>query len=118
MHNQTPVVASKPVDFRARIEAELAYARAARLQGKDGRARVCARRAAGWAIAAHYSHGRPLGALSQLRWLETNDEAPEKLRSAAGRLTEQVTEDHELPHSEDPLQDAEFIVAELLGAMD
>jgi hypothetical protein len=54
----------------------------------------------------------------QLRWLETNDEAPEQLRSAAGRLTEQVTEDHELPHSEDPLQDAELIVAELLGAMD
>jgi len=118
MHNQTPVVASKPVDFRARIEAELAYARAARLQGKEGRARVCARRAAGWAIAAHFSQGRPLGALSQLRWLEKNDEAPEQLRSAAGRLTEQVTEDHELPHSEDPLRDAEFIVAELLGAMD
>ena len=118
MHNQTPVVASKLVDSRARIKAELAYARAARLEGKEGRARVCARRAAGWAIAAHYSHGRPLGALSQLRWLETNDEAPEQLRSAAGRLTEQVTEDHKLPHSEDPLQDARFIVAELLGAMD
>ncbi len=118
LHHQAPVVASNPVNFRARIEAELAYARAARKQGKEGRARVCARRAAGWAIAAHYSHGRPLGALSQLRWLETNDDASEQLRSAAGRLTEQVTEDHELPHSEDPLQDAEFIVAELLGAMD
>ncbi len=112
------MVASKPVDFRARIEAELAYARAARKQGKEGRARVCARRAAGWAISARYSHARPLGALAQLRWLEKNDEAPEQLRSAAGRLTEQVTEDHELPHSEDPLQDAEFIVAELLEALD
>ncbi len=118
MRAPAPVVASKPVDFRARIEAELAYARAARKQGKEGRARVCARRAAGWAIAAHYPNSLPRGAFSQLRWLENNSEVSEKLRSAAGRLTKQVTEDHELPHSEDPLQDAEFIVAELLGAID
>ena len=110
------MVASKPLDFRARIEAELAYARAARKQGKEGRARVCARRAAGWAIAAHYPNSQPRGALSQLRWLESNAEVSEDLRSAAGRLTEQVTERHELPHPEDPIQDAEFIVADLLGA--
>ena len=108
------MVASKPVELRERIEAELAYARAARKQGKEGRARVCARRAAGWAIAAHYSSGHERGALSQLRWLEKNEEVSEELRSAAGRLTEQITEDHKLPHSEDPLQDAEFIVDELL----
>jgi hypothetical protein len=102
------------VDFKARIEAELAYARAARKKGKEGRARVCARRAAGWAIAAHHPTGLPGGALSHLRWLESNAEVSEDLRSAAGRLTDQVTEDHELPHSEDPIQDAELIVAELL----
>jgi hypothetical protein len=106
------------VDFRARIEAELAYARAARKQGKEGRARVCARRAAGWAIAAHYPSSQPRGALSQLRWLENNADVSEKLRSAAGRLTKQVTEDHGLPHSEDPLDDAEFIVTDLLGRVD
>ncbi len=77
---------------------------------------MCARRAAGWAVAAHYPTGHAGGALSQLRWLESNAEVSEDLRSAAGRLTEQVTEDHELPHSEDPIQDAEFIVADLLGA--
>ena len=110
------MVASKSVENKERIKAELAYARAARKQGKEGRARVCARRAAGWAIAAHYSSGRSRGALSQLHWLESNVKVSEALRLAAGRLTEQVTEDHDLPHSEDPLQDAEFIVAELLGA--
>ncbi|MEE9217273.1 MAG: hypothetical protein V3U32_07550 [Anaerolineales bacterium] len=77
---------------------------------------MCARRAAGWAIAAHYSNSQPRGALSQLRWLESNPEVSEELRSAAGRLTKQVTEDHELPHSEDPLDDAEFIADELYGA--
>ena len=109
------MVASKPVDFKARIEAELAYARAARNKGKEGRARVCARRAAGWAVAAHYPNSRHRGAYSLLRWLENNSKVSEELRSAAGRLTEQVTEDHELPHSADPLKDAEMIVIGLLG---
>ena len=109
------MVASDPVDPRARIEAELAYARAARRHGNEGRARVCARRAAGWAIAAHYPNGRQQGVLSRLRWLGSNAEASQELRSAAGRLTEQVTEGLELPHSEDPLTDAETIVVGLLG---
>ena len=113
--DRAPVVASKPVDFRARIEAELAYARAARKHGNEGRARVCARRAAGWAIAAHYPNSGQRGAYSLLRWLESNAEFSRELRSAAGRLTEQVTEDHQLPHSEDPLEDAEKIVTGLLG---
>ena len=109
------MVASRSVEFRARIDAELAYARAARDHGKEGRARVCARRAAGWAIAAHYPNSGRRGALSQLRWLKSNDEVSEELRSAAGRLTEQVTQDHELLHAKDPLKDAEIIVAYLLG---
>jgi len=109
------VVASKPVDSRARIEAELAYARAARRHGKEGRARVSARRAAGWAIAAQFPENRQRDAYSHLRWLEGNAEVSRELRSAAGRLTEQVKEDHELPHPEDPLEDAGMIVVGLLG---
>lgn len=110
-----PVVASKPVDSRARIEAELAYARAARMHGKEGRARVSARRAAGWAIAAQFPKTLQRDVYSLLRWLENSAEVSRELRSAAGRLTEQVKEDHELPHSEDPLEDAEMIVVGLLG---
>lgn len=79
---------------------------------------MCARRAAGWAIATSYPKSRSRGAYSHLRWLESNTEVSQELRSAAGRLTEQVSEDHELPHSEDPLKDAELIVARLLGDTD
>ena len=113
--DRTLVVASKPVDSRARIEAELADARVARKNGREGRARVCARRAAGWAIAAHYPDSRQRGAYSHLRWLESNAKVSQELRSAAGRLTVQIAEDHELPHSEDPLLDAEIIVRSLLS---
>lgn len=108
------MVASKPVDSKARIEAELAYARAARKHGKEGRARVSARRAAGWAVAAHYPDTSQQDAYSLLQWLERNTEVARELRSAAGRLTEQVNEDHQLPHPEDPLEDAEMIVVGLL----
>ena len=76
---------------------------------------MCARRAAGWAVAMQYPDGARRGAFSNLRWLEANAGISEELRSAAGRLTEQVTEDHDLPHDEDPLKDAEIIVHGLLG---
>ncbi|MCH8095225.1 MAG: hypothetical protein IH953_11605 [Chloroflexi bacterium] len=102
------------MDSKARIEAELAYARAARKHGKEGRARVSARRAAGWAVATHYPDTSQRDAYSLLLWLERNTEVSRELRSAAGRLTEQVKEDHQLPHSEDPLEDAEMIVVGLL----
>jgi hypothetical protein len=91
----------------------MAYARAAREHGKEGRARVCARRAAGWAVATSFPEVPRKGAFSLLRWLES--EGPEELRAAAGRLTERVTPDHELPHDGDPLQDAALIVDGLLG---
>lgn len=102
------------MEVRARIEAELAYARAARAHGKEGRARVCARRAAGWAIAARFPDLPQRSALSLLRWLQAS--GPEELREAAGRLVVGVDVEHRLPHDEDPLQDAERIVAGLIGA--
>ena len=77
---------------------------------------MCARRAAGWAIAMRFApeqsdaDERPRSALSQLRWLENLDSVDPAVRAAAGRLTEQINEDHELPHTEDPLEDAKFIV--------
>lgn len=98
----------------SRIQAELAYARVAREHGKEGRARVCARRAAGWAISAHYPELPPRSAITLLRWLESN--GPDELRAAAARLVVGVNQDHQLPHAEDPLDDAELIVNALVGS--
>lgn len=96
---------------RARIQAELAYARGAREHGKEGRARVCARRAAGWAVAAHYPELRQRSALGLLRWLAAN--GPANLRPPASRLLVGVDPSHQLPHPQDPLEDAQLIVAAL-----
>ena len=93
---------------------ELRAAEAARTAGEEGKARVHARRAAGWA-AADYFHrvagpSQPNGATECLRWLATRSEVPAELREAARRLTVHVTADHVLPHPEDPLVDARMIV--------
>lgn len=92
----------------------MAYARAARQHGKEGRARVCARRAAGWAIAARHPELPQRSAISLLRWLQ--EHGPKELNAAAGRLLVGVDEEHRLPHPEDPLEDAETIVAGMIGA--
>ncbi|HEY4718435.1 MAG TPA: hypothetical protein VIH14_05420 [Anaerolineales bacterium] len=61
--------------WRQRVERELARAKAARTKGNEGRARVCARRASGWAVEA-YLQQRGLrlptpSVLDQMRYLLT-----------------------------------------------
>ncbi len=101
-------------DLWARVEAELGRAETARRAGQEGKARVCARRAAGWSLQLYYrhrtGHPAPENALDLLRWLHNDVETPEPLRLAAGRLTARVTEDFRLPHREDALSDARRII--------
>jgi len=91
-----------------------------RREGNEGRARVCARRAAGWAIRPTFRQatGRtpPGDVVALLRWYRDLPEAPPALRLAAGRLAVSVTTDHELPHEEDPLEDARELVRGLTSS--
>jgi hypothetical protein len=97
-------------DLLRRIRAELDKASSARRRGREGLARVCARRAAGWSLADYYRErtGRaaPTSAMDLLRWFQSDADAPSDLKGAAQRLTIRVTRDHQLPHDEDPLDDA------------
>jgi len=100
--------------WRERIDAELAKATRARADGREGLARVCARRAAGWALRTYYvermGQPAPASALDLLRWFHADPSASPELRHAAERLTVRVTEQHRLPHPEDPLTDARRII--------
>jgi hypothetical protein len=106
----------------ARIAAELAAAAAARAAGHAGRARVCARRAAGWAVREHYRRLEGPAwsgdALKQLKRLAGDAAAPEPVRQAAARLVVKVDAEHRVPHTESPVDDARLIVefAEKQGA--
>ena len=101
-------------DLLTRIESELALGRAS-AAGNPGRARVCARRAAGWAIRAWYQAREGPGwggdALKQLRRLRADPAVPAALRAAAERLSTRVDHEHRLPFKEDALDDARGIVA-------
>jgi hypothetical protein len=102
-------------ELRERVRRELAAASQARSAGNEGKARVCARRAAGWSIIPYMqaqAGPRHAGnAYQNLGWLQKRGSgAPAHLREAAGRLTERIRPDHTLPFDEDPLRDARIIV--------
>ena len=102
-----------------RIAIELERAKAARAAGNEGKARVCARRAAGMAIESHYrerfGEADQPDALKLLRRFLHAPDTPEPLRAAAKRLATRVRADHTLPFSDDLLQDARNIVEGLLN---
>ncbi len=101
------------------IHTELEDADQARIDGNEGRARVCARRAAGWAVSFTRSLNEEreieANAYEMLQWLAQQDDTADAVRSAATRLTVRVSRDHTLPFPEDPLEDARMIVEALLG---
>lgn len=99
------------------VKKELEIAFEARQAGNEGRARVCARRAAGWAVVIYRRKindpSDDENALTNLTWLSENH-PQDALQQAAARLMTRVGEDFRLPHSQDPLKDAELIIAEML----
>jgi hypothetical protein len=103
----------------SRINHELTLAREAQQAANPGRARVCARRAAGWAVRAWYQAREGSGwggdAMKQLTRLGADGTVPEAVRQAAGRLLTKVDLDHSLPFDDDPVEDAERIIAHVSG---
>ena len=107
---------------RTRITAELADAIASRKEGREGRARVCARRAAGLAVASYYecrhAHLATHSAFDLLKLVQLEEELPTGVRLAAARLSTRVTTSGQLPHPQDPLDDARMLIETLLAAAD
>jgi uncharacterized protein (UPF0147 family) len=98
------------------VASELTLAREALLVGQAGKARVCARRAAGWAIRAWYrrqddDQSWDGDAMKQLGRLRDDARVPASVRQAAERLTTKVDKNHELPFVADPVEDAQHILA-------
>ena len=86
-------------------------AAACRRRGNEGRARVCARRAVGAALALRWPAGTRANAYQLLLRASADDGLPPELRKAAQRLAQRVNEERRLPHDEDPLDDARALLA-------
>lgn len=91
---------------------------AARQQGNEGQARVCARRAAGAAIRAYLDmkgyFAPPSSAYELCRLLLDCPDVQSEARTIAARLLLRVNEEHNLPPGVDLIEDA-FRLTNLLG---
>lgn len=101
------------------MQAELENGEAARARGNEGMARVCARRAAGYAAAEYFARigvefGNP-SAYERLRFLQTLPNLPETVRAACAALTLRVDTAYRLPPEVDLLTEARHLMAWLMA---
>ena len=94
-------------------------ARTARQAGNEGRARVCARRAAGHIIGEFIARNKmdfaSESALERLRYLYSSPVITEDQRETIGHFLVHTNPDHELPIDADLILDATELACQLLG---
>ncbi len=106
-------------DWISKFRWEISSAERARLEGNEGRARVCARRAAGAVLKEFYRRQGldPVGssAYDRLIFLSTYSGVSQGVQEAARHFTVRITPDHELPIEADLIAEARWLAGELLG---
>jgi hypothetical protein len=102
------------------IRGELERGLFAREAGNEGKARVCARRAAGTALREYFHLTGELGqaggsrsAYDLLSAVQYSEPIPLNAKEAARRLLLTVDEDHNLPIQADLLEEARVLADEL-----
>ena len=106
-------------DWKQVTREELILAEQARDDGNEGRARVCARRAAGY-VAGEYllRHGITLqtkSAMQRMRYLETSVEISPAERETLEHFLIHTTPEHRLPIDVDLIADVHLLARQLLG---
>ena len=103
--------------IKKKIDEELVNGDAARRAGLEGRARVCARRAAGVAVREYLElHGEsPAGpsAVDVLEQLRARPDISPEIRQAAEHLLVRVNEGFDLPVQVDLLAEARWLINRL-----
>lgn len=106
-------------DWRKLANQELDMAEEARLSGNEGRARVCARRAAGYIIGEYLSRSNsPVtteSALERLRYLYSSPEIDSPQREIIEHFLIHTTPDHKLPVDADLIAEVNLLARQLLG---
>ena len=106
------------MDWQTEINLEFEKAEQARSRGKEGQARVCARRAAGIAVREYLTRQgiRPpsASAYDLLNLLKEDPRLSAELQRIADHLTLRVTEEFKLPINADLVAEARTFCEELL----
>jgi|WetSurSiteA1Bulk_404760.scaffolds.fasta_scaffold12039_5 hypothetical protein len=105
-------------EWRNQLISEFALAENARSEGNEGKARVCARRAAGLAIREYFTRrGIPVSGSSAYDLLGRLIESPEirpDLKENCIHLTLRVSEDFRLPVNVDLIEESRQLCSALL----
>jgi hypothetical protein len=100
------------------FDQEMEQAEAARASGNEGKARVCARRAAGIVIREYFSRTgipfAPHSAYQNLLYLKAYPDTSRRVQEVAGYFLERITPDHTLPVEADLIAEARWLALELL----
>lgn len=108
----------KKINWKNSTREELFLAKQARAAGNEGRARVCARRAAGY-VAGEYllRNGIPLqteSALQRIRYLESSEDVSSAVREILHHFLIHTTPEHQLPIDADLITDVHLLARQLL----
>jgi len=99
---------------KLQIKEELLLAKQSRLEGNEGRARVCARRAAGAAVKEHLVKmgitQKQENAIQSLQILAQMETLPARVQEAVEWLVQRVNQDHNLPPEVDLIYEAGVVI--------
>jgi hypothetical protein len=106
-------------DWIINAKTELDRAIAARIQKNEGKARVCARRAAGHIIKAYLSKRdydiNRLSLYDSIQYFVNLETGPIWVRELASHFLLRITPEHNLPIDADLLEDVRRLAKELMG---
>ncbi len=104
----------KSAETQIQVQGELLLAKQSRKEGNEGRARVCARRAAGTAaqlfLDRHEKNFKAENTFQSLKTLKATEELPDRVLLAVSRLIQRVNEDHQLPPEIDLIHEARLVI--------
>jgi hypothetical protein len=105
-------------DWHTTFQTELGAARAARQGGNEGRARVCARRAAGQVAAAYFRRAGVIdpgpSAIDRLKLLAALPSLSPAVRETAAHFLVRITPTGDLPVEADLIAEASWLASTLL----
>ena len=106
-------------DWRQLTNQELEMAKTARRSGNEGRARVCARRAAGH-VAGEYIARNQINldtesALERLKYLYSFPNINPEQRETISHFLVHTTPEHQLPIDADLIEDVDLLARQMLG---
>jgi hypothetical protein len=112
------IISGMKEDWQRKIKTELDQAQSARSEGNEGRARVCARRAAGIAVREYFNRkGKRISGSSAYELLNCLEGSPDiltELKQFAAHLTLRVSEDFTLPADIDLVEESRQLCSALL----